>query len=448
MIDYPEIIAALKIEKCVNKAYGLSYFEQYTVFVENTLPGDIVNVQVLYRKKNVLFAKVHDFITFSPISRIHRCKVSSLCGGCEWVNISYTDQCNLKNLILEDIYWPLKDKVSIASITPSPKPDEYRNKSFMPVSKENGDIVYGMFERSTHHVIPHEKCLLHPALFNEIADEVIAFLNKSNAEIYNEEKHNGNIRHIGIRYSAQTNEILLVIVTKNRKLGFTNLLVKQLCNRFPQIVGIIQNIQPDQNNIIIGEDDKILFGRDYIFEQLADIQYKLHYKSFFQVNSAQALKMYEKIKECSGTDKIVLDAYSGVGSIGLFLASVHKKMIFIESHPEAHQNAIENAELNHLTNTEFHCANVEDILPQLLKKQHIDLIIFDPPRKGIDPSVLELTAALKIPKIIYMSCNPSTQVRDINILLNLHYQLKEILPFDMFPHTWHIESIAVLEYSI
>lgn len=447
MIDFPEIIASLKIEKCINKAYGLAYFEQYTVFVENTLPGDLVNVQVLYRKKNVLFAIVHDFIAYSPIKRINRCSVSHECGGCEWVNISYSDQSKLKNIILEDIYYPLKDLISISPMTVAPNPDEYRNKSFMPVSVEHGNLVYGMFERSTHHVIPHDKCYLHPALFNQIADEVMSFLKKSNAEIYNEEKHSGNIRHIGIRYSEQTHEILLVIVTKNRKLGFTNLLVKQICSQFPQIVGIIQNIQPDPNNIIIGDGDKILFGRNYLFEQLGDIRYKLHYKSFFQVNSAQALQMYNKIKELSGKDKTVLDAYSGVGSIGLFLASEHKKVIFIESHPDAHLNAIENAQLNQISNTEFLCGNVEDLLPSILNNQNIDLIIFDPPRKGIDPSALELTASLKIPKIIYMSCNPSTQVRDLKILANHHYQIKEILPYDMFPHTWHIESIAVLEYQ-
>ena len=136
--------------------------------------------------------------------------------------------------------------------------------------------------------------------------------------------------------------------------------------------------------------------------------------------------------------KTVLDAYSGVGSIGLSLASEHKKVIFIESHPDAHLNAIENAQLNQINNTEFLCGNVEDLLPSILNNQNIDLIIFDPPRKGIDPSALELTTSLKIPKIIYMSCNPSTQVRDLKILANHHYQIKEVLPYDMFPHTWHI----------
>lgn len=445
MIDFPPFIDNLRIEKIVNKGFGLAYYDKFTVFIEYALPGDCIKAEILYKKKNALFGKISHYYEHASLKNTNLCPHNGLCGGCDWINLDYNAQLILKNQIIEDIYFPLKKLITPEPIIPSPTPLHYRNKSFLPLCLFNNEPAYGMYARSSHSVIPHQLCYIQPLIFNQIADQILDYIKKSNAEIYNEIDDSGNLRHIGIRQSDATHEILIVLVTKKRKLPFTQLLVKNLVSLFPQIVGIIQNIQPEKTNVIIGEDDKILFGRDYLMENLNEIRFNVHYKAFFQVNSSQTINIYDKIKELSGNNKHVLDAYSGTGSIGLYLAHNHKQITFIESSTEAHLNAIENAKINNISNTSFFNGEVENILPDLINNQKIDLIVFDPPRKGIESSVLSLISQLNIPQIIYMSCNPSTQVRDLRILTELGYKIKKLLTYDMFPHTWHVESLCLLE---
>ena len=447
MIDFPAFIDNLTIEKVVNKGFGLAHYQNFTVFVEYALPGDIVKVEVSHKKKNSLFARIVHYYSHSTLNKVSNCSVNGVCGGCDWVNIAYDEQLSLKNQIIEDIYTPLKEIIKAQPVVASPKIYHYRNKAFLPLTLKNGKPVYGIFARSSHQVITHEKCFIQPEIFNQIADEFLIYLEKAKAEIYNEIDESGNFRHIGIRISETTGEILLIIVSKKRKLPFTQLLVKNLLEKFPQIVGIIQNVQPDKTNIILGDDDKILFGRDFLWEKLDNLSFKVHYKAFFQVNHSQTLNIYHKIKNLSGSNKNILDAFSGTGSIGIFCASQHNNVTFIESNKDAHLNAVENAELNNLKNCSFYNAEVETILPEIMGKHPLDLIIFDPPRKGIEESALKLISELKIPEIIYMSCNPSTQVRDLKILTSFGYKISELHTYDMFPHTWHVESLAHLIFQ-
>ncbi|HPM02253.1 MAG TPA: 23S rRNA (uracil(1939)-C(5))-methyltransferase RlmD, partial [Candidatus Cloacimonadota bacterium] len=260
-----------------------------------------------------------------------------------------------------------------------------------------------------------------------------------------EKSFSGNLRHIGVRSNHDHTEILLILVTKNRKLPFTNLLLRQIQENFPQVCGIIQNIQPHNSNVILGQEDKLLFGRYYLNEKLNHLSFKIHYKAFFQVNLPQANAMYQLIRSLSGTGKVVLDAYSGTGTIGISLADIHQEIICVESNPEASENARENANINSIRNISFIQGEVERVLPDLMRDKQIDLIVFDPPRKGLDDKIIDLIASLNIPEVIYMSCNPSTQCRDLIRFLKQGYQTSQIIPFDMFPHTWHIESLCLLK---
>ncbi|MDP8202624.1 MAG: 23S rRNA (uracil(1939)-C(5))-methyltransferase RlmD, partial [Candidatus Tenebribacter burtonii] len=256
--------------------------------------------------------------------------------------------------------------------------------------------------------------------------------------------HSGNIRHIGIRYAEKTNEIIVILVTRNRKIPFSKQLERILLEAYPNIVGIIQNINTEKTNVILGNDKKILFGRDFIYEQIGKTKFKLSYKSFFQVNTKQAEKMYKFVKQSISEGSHIVDAYCGVGSIGIFLADKAAKVIGIENNVKALQNAKDNAKLNKIDNCKFVAGYVETELPKILKNNKIDTIIFDPPRKGLEQRIIDNIPS-DIKKIIYISCDPMTQVRDVKLMMEKGFTPKVMQPFDMFPHTFHIENIIILE---
>lgn len=438
-------IKSLKIEKIIYKGYGLGWHENFTILVEHTVPGDLVDIEITSAKKNILFAKVIKYLSRSPLITEDRCSVSGLCGGCMWVNINAQSQNDLKNQILNDLYKPLSDRCLIHSVIPSPVQDHYRNKIYQPVQLINQQPVSGIYARNTHEVISHQSCFLHPPLFDQIIGTIIEYCKIAKVNIYDEKKHQGSLKHIGIRQSVENGSITVILVTKSRKLPFTKTLVHSLTNQYPQITGIIQNIQPDFTNVILGTEDKILFGSRELVQTIGDRRFIIDYQAFFQVNLAQTKQIYDKIKELCSQSTQIIDAYSGAGTIGLYIADKDHSVICIEENPYAHLNSKKNAELNNIENAVFYCSKTEELLPMLIQCKKIDTIIFDPPRKGLDPSIIYKLGELNIPKIIYMSCNPSTQVRDLLLLEKNGYKTEEVFAYDMFPHTWHIETLAVLK---
>ncbi len=436
------IIKELKIEKLVYKGLGLGFENSQPVFVSNAVPGDVLDVLVISTRRQVSFAKIEKIIKSSSQRIQPDCEVFGKCGGCDWLCISYDDQLKFKQEIVEDIFKNVEIE-KINKIIASGK-EPYRNKSFFPIAKRDGKPITGMFESRSHNVIPHKKCSLQPQLFDDICDKVISYIEASKMQVYNERNHAGNARHIGIRYAIGTNEIIVILVTRNRKIPFSKQLERILLEAYPNIVGIIQNINPDKTNVILGDDEKILFGRDFIYEQIGKIKFKLSYKSFFQVNTKQAEKMYEFVKQSISEGSHVIDAYCGVGSIGLFLSDKAAKIIGIESNKKAVQDAKENAELNKIDNCEFVAGYVETTLPKVFKNNKADTIIFDPPRKGLEQRIID-NISPEIKKIIYISCDPMTQVRDVKIMIEKGFIPKEMQPFDMFPHTFHIENVIILE---
>ncbi len=435
-------IKELKIEKLVYKGLGLGFENSNPVFVSNSVPGDVLDVQVISTRRQVSFAKIVDIIKESPKRIEADCEVFGKCGGCDWLNISYDDQLKYKQEIVEEIFQNIEIE-KINKIIASGK-EPYRNKSFFPVAKRDGKPLTGMFESRSHNVVPHKSCKLQPALFDDICDKVISYIEASKMQVYNERNHAGNIRHIGIRYASGTNEIIVILVTRNRKIPFSKQLERILLEAYPNIVGIIQNINPEKTNVILGDDEKILFGRDFIYEQIGKNKFKLNYKSFFQVNTMQAEKMYDFVNKSISEESNVIDAYCGVGSIGLYLADKAAKVIGIENNVKAVQNAKENTKLNQIDNCEFVAGYVETELPKILKNNKIDIIIFDPPRKGLEQRIIDNIPS-DIKKIIYISCDPMTQVRDVKLMMENGFVPKEMQPLDMFPHTFHIENIVILE---
>ena len=435
-------IQNVKIEKIVFKGLGLGHAENKTIFVQQAIPGDIVDVQVINEKKETVLSSPIKYTKKSEHKIDSPCEAFGKCGGCDWVDVEYSHQLELKRDILIDLFGDTVDEDKILPVIASPQKTDYRNKAFQPVQDVKGKIRIGMFEKKSHRVIQHRNCSLQPDIFDNIFREVKKYLVDSNAKVYDEKTHKGNVRHIGVRYSENLNEIIVIIVTKNRKLPFTQQLQKTLLSKYPNIVGIVQSINSDQKNKILGDDEKIIYGRRYLNDKLADVKYQVGYDSFYQINSSTTELLYDAIKDNIEDEKII-DAYCGAGTISLFIANKANRVVGIDSNTSSIENANKNAKLNAINNCRFILGKVEDEISKL-SLDNFDTIIFDPPRKGIDNSILDKVVESKINKIIYISCNPSTQKRDLLFLRKKGYNIDKIQPFDMFPQTWHIENLVIL----
>ncbi len=427
--------------------YGLGFAENKAVFVPFTVPGDIVDVNIRLEKKDIIFGSAVKILKSSEDRIEPDCSAfggDHACGGCDWLMTSYQTQLNWKTDLIKQTFHPLNLNDKVKSTVSSPVPHYYRNKSFLPAGQNEDGLYFGIYEKYSHNVIPHKKCLLQPAVMDEILAEITLFAHQVKLEPYNEKTHNGILRHVGIRINKEQDEILLVLVTKGSKFPFTKQFIRTMTVRFPQIKGIIQNINPSIGNVILGEKDKILFGSPFLNDVSNGVKIRLHYKSFLQINSATTEIMYSYLMDNLTADDVVLDAFCGIGSIGLYLAAKVKQVHGIEEVAEAISDAEYNQELNKIGNASFHLGKVEDLLPALIQKHKFSAVVLDPPRKGVDTDSLLSVAEHKIPQILYVSCNPMTLVRDIKILIEKGYKVKEITPFDMFPQTWHIETVVKL----
>ncbi len=438
------IIKNLHIDKLVFKGYGLGFDNSVPVFVLNAVPEDILDVVIDYQKKDVLFGSIRKIIKPSQFRKEAECEVFGRCGGCDWLHISYPDQLRFKQDIIKEIFQKFQN-VNIESIIASSKHFFYRNKSFLPLSERFDQPVIGMFERNSHRVISHKNCLIQPEIFMQISRQFLKYIKLTKTTIYNERTGKGTLRHIGFRISGSSKEILVVVVTKSSKLPFTKQLVRILSENFPQISGIIQNINPDPGNRILSKKEKILFGKDHLFEKIGNLIFRLNYRSFFQVNNGIAEKLYSFIKDNIKENSVVIDAFSGIGTIGLFISNKAKQVFCIENNEQAVIDAEFNAKLNNIKNCMFIRNYVEDEIQVLCSQNQIDTIIFDPPRKGLNEKIINVISENKIGQIIYISCNPSTQVRDVGKFIDLGYQIGKMQPFDMFPQTYHIENVVILK---
>lgn len=319
----------------------------------------------------------------------------------------------------------------------------------MPVGADSAGLIFGIYARWSHQIVPHEECQLHPPIFDQIARRCLAIMSQTGVRPYSEFSHTGTLRHIGFRCSRDCKQVMLILVTRSGKLPFTQLLVKQLTAEFPTLTGIVQNINRERGNVILGREEKLLFGNPWLTDELAGLRFNLNYKSFWQVNTATLELIIAHLKTRIQPGETLYDAFSGLGALGLSLASVAEQVLCIEENPSAVADGELNMDQNEIANAGFLCAPVEDALPTLLAPSENTpqpgTIILDPPRSGVRQPALEALIAARIPRILYLSCSPMTLRRDLKILLESGlYQIQSIQPFDMFPHTWHVETLVEL----
>lgn len=437
------MIEKLTIEKIAMGGSGLGFHEGRAIFVPLTAIGDIVSVAITLGKKDHAFARVIEYHERGTGVIDPGCEAFSAeepCGGCDWLMLDYPTQLKYKEQLIRELFQD--HEALISGCTPSPAQFHYRNKVYMPVGE---GLSYGIFARYSHQIVPHTACRNHPPIFDEIADTLMQLCKKAKVEPYDETHNTGCLRHIGLRCNHDASQILLILVCRSGRLPFSKTITQGITQAFPQIVGIVQNINRDKTNVILGGEEKLLFGRNYLQDTLSDLRYRIHYRSFWQVNHGTMENILTVMRAQMKKHYKVIDAYCGIGAIGLSLASEISELVGIEEEPMAVKDAIENARNNGFDNARFIQGKFEDSLGKLSQDFKADAIILDPPRSGVQESALLAIRQAGIPKILYLSCSPMSLARDLKILMqDERYELEALSCFDMFPNTWHIESLAVL----
>ena len=444
---------------------GVGKFQDFTIFVENALPGEKVLVKISEVKKNYALGKLEKILIESSARVKPFCKLFYKCGGCQLQHLNYQAQLQIKKQKIIDAVERIGKifDIEIFDTLGMENPLNYRNKMQFPAGieiREEGNgrsfeiprppspvplpLKVGCYAKKSHKIIDVENCFIQREGNNKILQVVKKIVKKFNIAPYNEKNHSGILRHVMGRVGSE-NELMIVLVTATEKLPHEKKIVEEILQNLPEVASIQQNIQPQKNNVILGRETKILFGKKNISDKICDLKFSISARSFFQVNTAQAEILYQTAKnfaELTGNE-IVIDAYCGTGTISLFLAKSAKKVFGIELEKSAIDDAKKNALENKISNAEFIVGDAVKIIPELYaKKIFADVVIVDPPRAGCDKKVLETFAAMKPKKIIYVSCNPATLARDLKILSDLNYFAKKIQPVDMFPFTSHVESVA------
>lgn len=450
---------------------GVGRAEGYTLFVPGALPGEKVRVKVLKTKKQYGYAKLMELVQASSDRIAAPCPIYDQCGGCQLQHMSYTGQLAWKRQLVVDNLERIgklrvmredasagetnvgdgqnavQEGILVRPTLGMSEPWRYRNKSQVPIGVTEGGLVGGFYARGSHRIVDMETCLIQHEQNDEVVSRVKAIGRKLGITAYNEETGQGLLRHVVVKIGFATKEMMIVLVTNGERIPRVNEWITAIREELPAVVSICQNVNTRKTNVIFGDVTRVLWGREVIHDYIGDVKFAISARSFYQVNPAQTEVLYGKTVEYAGLtgEETVIDAYCGIGTISLFLAQHAKKVYGVEIVKEAIEDARANAELNGMTHVEFEVGASEDVIPRW-KEQGIeaDVIVVDPPRKGCDPRLLETILEMKPERVVYVSCNPSTLARDLRVLEDGGYRTVEVTPVDMFPHTVHVESVALL----
>lgn len=428
---------------------GIAKIDNFTIFIPGAIKGEKVKILIVKVLSSHAFGKILEIIDKSEKRQDADCSTYKRCGGCNLRHIKYEETLKMKqNAVQSLVNKTLKNKIIVQETVGMENPFHYRNKAQYPLGiNKDGEPVIGVFASRTHEVIPMEKCLIQNSQSEEIAKYVLEFIKQNNISIYNEKTGKGLFRHIVIKVGIKTNQIMCVLVVNGKSIPKETQLINELIRNFPQIKTIVKNINMKNTNVILGQENINIYGDGYIEDKLGEYIFKISPLSFYQVNPIQAEKLYNLGVEMAQISKedTVFDLYCGIGTISLFMAKYAKKVYGIEIIKEAVDAANENAKVNGVTNTEFYAGDVEVVLDDLINKQGItaDIVMFDPPRKGLDKNSINNILKIKPKKIVYISCNPATLIRDLAEFEET-YEIRTIVPVDMFPWTSNVECVALM----
>lgn len=429
---------------------GIAKIDGLTVFVPGSIKGEKCEILIVKVLASHAYGKIVNIIEKSENRKESDCATYKRCGGCSLRHMTYESTLKLKRQVVQNLVNKgLKKKVEVLETIGMENPYNYRNKAQYPVGlNSEGQPEVGVFAQRTHTIIPIQTCLIQTEISQKIAKTILNFVKEKNIQVYNEENQKGLLRHIVIKVGKYTNQVMCILVVNDSKFDQEQELVKLLCEKYPEIKTIVKNINNKNTNVILGKENINLYGNGYIEDKLGEYIFKISPMSFYQVNPVQAEILYTTAIDQANLDRndILFDLYCGIGTIGIFASKYVNKVYGIEIVPQAIEDAKENAKINDVKNIEFICGDVEVAFDELINKEKIvpSAIIVDPPRKGLDNKTVENIAKIKPAKLVYISCNPATMVRDLTKLENI-YNIKAIQPVDMFPWTNGVESITILE---
>jgi 23S rRNA (uracil1939-C5)-methyltransferase len=434
-------------EDLTHDGLGVAKIDGFPIFVKNGLPGEKAKIKVIKVKKGYGYGRLMELYEQSPDRVEPSCPIYKQCGGCQLQHLSYEGQLRAKQKHVKEVMARIGklENVIVHPVIGMKDPWRYRNKAQVPVGEREGGLVAGFYQERSHEIINMDACLIQQEMNDIVVQTVKKICEKYKVPAYNEVTHKGVLRHIMARYGAATKEVMVVLITRTEELPHKKKIVQEIIDSVPNVKSIIQNINPKKTNVIMGDETKVLWGAEYIYDYIGDIKFAISARSFYQVNPEQTKVLYEKALEYAGLtgEETVIDAYCGIGTISLFLAKKAKKVYGVEVVPEAIEDAKRNAELNGITNVEFAVGEAEAVIPKWYEQGiHADCIVVDPPRKGCDETLLQTIIAMKPKRVVYVSCNPATLARDLRILEDGGYQTIEVQPVDMFPHTAHVECVS------
>lgn len=442
-------IIELNITSLTSDGDGVGRAGELVFFVPNTAVGDIIRARVLKVKKNVGFARVEEVLTPSPDRIEPDCPVSRSCGGCVYRHISYEAELSAKRQKVIDAVTRIGKLPAdlVKNIIPSEKIDGYRNKAMIPVGLDRaGEVVMGFYARHSHNIMHCLRCQLSPEIFNAIAGDFYTFLRHRPQLIYTPQNRRG-IRHLYLRYAESTGDVMVCVVAGDRHFEDDTLLYDSLTEKYDCIKSIVVNVNPDDTNVILGKRSYTVSGDDTIADTLCGLRFEIAPAAFYQVNRSQAERLYGKAKEYAALtgSETLLDLYCGAGTIGMSMADRCRELIGVEIIPEAIKNAKQNAERNGVHNARFLCGDATKAA-ETLRAEGIrpDVIVVDPPRKGLTPELIDTIVQMAPDRVVYVSCDPATLARDLKLFSEKDYSVKEITPCDMFPRTAHVESVCLM----
>lgn len=443
-------LVTVKIEDMGHDGEGIGKAEGYTLFIKDTVIGDVVEAKIMKMKKNYGYARLVRVLEASKDRTEPKCSVARACGGCQLQFLTYEKQLEFKkNKVVGNLerIGGFSD-ISVEKVMGMENPWRYRNKAQFPVGKDKeGNLITGFYAGRTHSIIPNTNCYLGVEVNEEILNAVLNYMRENHVEPYDEVTGKGLVRHILIRYGFKTKEIMVCIIINGRKIPNAAGLVEKLKD-ISGMTSITLNVNTKRNNVILGNEILPLWGKDYITDYIGEVKYQISPLSFYQVNPVQTEKLYGTALEYAGLTgkEIVWDLYCGIGTISLFLAQKAQKVYGVEIVPAAIEDARKNAEINGIDNAEFFVGKAEEVLPAKYKEDGVyaDVIVVDPPRKGCDGALIETMLSMKPERIVYVSCDSATLARDLKVLCEKEYQVEKVAVCDMFPGSVHVETVVLL----
>lgn len=458
------VLEKVEVINIAAEGKAIAKIDNKVIFITQVIPGDIVDVQVIKKRKSFMEAVPIKFHRYSEMRVDAFCKHFGVCGGCKWQNLPYAEQLKYKQQqVIDNLERIAKVELPhVDSILPSEKTQYYRNKLEYTFSNKrwltkeeiNTEDTLDKNNALGFHVpkiwdkiVNINECFLQKDPSNAIRLEIKKYADENQLSYFDIRKQEGFLRNLIIRTST-TQELMLIVVFYYNDRQAIELLLNHVSEKFPEITSLMYIVNAKSNDSITDQEVILFKGKDHFFEQMETLKFKIGPKSFYQTNSEQAYNLYCKAREFAGLtgNETVYDLYTGTGTIANFVANKAKKVIGIEYIPEAIEDAKINSEINQITNTEFFAGDMKDILTADFIALHgnPDVIISDPPRAGMHQDVIETILKADPKKIVYVSCNPATQARDIS-LMDINYKVIKVQPVDMFPHTYHVENIVLLE---